>query len=209
MAEETTTNGVEENSSGRVRSLPRDDMLSQIAEATGLVPVQVDNGRSLGWHGNALLVQPEMVVERVTPLDLPGLEPRGALLAELSLDALPYRVVSVHLGLARRHRRRQIRHLLAEIDALPACPTVIMGDFNEWSEDKGLEDMPGHFQVHAPGPSFHAARPVAALDRIAHCDGFHLARAGVDRAQGEIHGSDHLPVWAELVHTGGPNSRKD
>ena len=128
----------------RPSALPPD----KIAEATGLVPVQVDNGRSLGWHGNALLVQPEMVVERVTPLDLPGLEPRGALLAELSLDALPYRVVSVHLGLARRHRRRQIRHLLAEIDALPACPTVIMGDFNEWA-----------LSGPRPGPQFSCRPP--------------------------------------------------
>jgi endonuclease/exonuclease/phosphatase family metal-dependent hydrolase len=52
--------------------------------------------------------------------------------------------------------------------------------------------------VHAPGLSFHAARPVAALDRIAVNRGVKLERAGVHRSDPARVASDHLPVWADL-----------
>ena len=45
--------------------------------------------------GNAILVRPSTVIEQVHQFDLPGLEPRGAIAADLRLGAQPLRVVGV------------------------------------------------------------------------------------------------------------------
>ena len=37
--------------------------------------------RSIGWHGNALLVRSDIEIETAAPVDLPTLEPRGAVRA--------------------------------------------------------------------------------------------------------------------------------
>jgi len=57
-------------------------------------------------------------------------------------------------------------------------------------------------EVHAPGHSFHAARPVAALDRIALSQGLQLEDAGVVETVLSRRASDHLPVWADISLTG-------
>lgn len=178
----------------RPSSLPHD----RIEAGTGLVPVPLGDGPSLGWHGNAILLSPAFTVHSVVRLALPGFEPRGAVVADLSRDGAELRVAAIHLGLARRHRRRQLSALGEALAALPARPTVILGDFNEWSPDRGLEPLEGRFTVHAPGPSFHAARPVAALDRVATCARLAVAEGGIVNTRSTRIASDHLPVWATL-----------
>ncbi len=170
----------------------------RIAAETGLRAVDTRNGPSLGWHGNAILLSPEYRVEKVRRLDLPGLEPRGALLADLTRDGTPIRVAAIHLGLARRHRRRQLSALSAALSDGDERPTVILGDFNEWSPTRGLEPLGDGFTIHAPGRSFHAARPLAALDRVATCGRLDLRDAGVVETPETRIASDHLPVWAAL-----------
>ncbi len=170
-----------------------------ILSLTGLVPVAVGNGRSIGWHGNAILARPSLQVTRVLRLDLPGLEPRGALGAELCGDGWQLRVIGVHLGLMRRHRQDQLAALVAEVAKGDAMPTVILGDFNEWSARRGLEPLEAAFTIHAPGHSYHAARPVARLDRIAVGLGLSVDRAGVSHTRATRFASDHLPVWADIA----------
>ena len=59
----------------------------------GLIPVPIESmGRSHGFHGNLLLVR-NALVEEVHHLHLPGLEPRGALMADLRIAGQPLRVV--------------------------------------------------------------------------------------------------------------------
>lgn len=173
----------------------------RIETITGLVPVDLAaNDISLGWHGNAVLLHPEIRVERVQRLDLPGLEPRGAVLVEAARNGRIFRVVGVHLGLTRAYRRRQLREIVkAAAPPRAEMPTVILGDMNEWRKDHGLEPFAPAFTVHAPGLSFHAARPVAALDRIALNRGMTLEGAGVHRSEAARLASDHLPVWADLI----------
>jgi endonuclease/exonuclease/phosphatase family metal-dependent hydrolase len=178
----------------RPSALPRE----RITEETGLVPIDTDNGPSLGWHGNAILVAPDFKIGRVLRLDLPGLEPRGALVADLSREGEKLRVAAVHLGLTRRHRRRQLATLLEALSARPPRPTLILGDFNEWSAEKGLEPLSETFTVHSPGMSFHAARPVAALDRVATCPALEVRDAGVLETLATRVASDHLPVWTAI-----------
>jgi endonuclease/exonuclease/phosphatase family metal-dependent hydrolase len=172
----------------------------RIETITGLVPVDLaENDISLGWHGNAVLLHPEIRVETVRRLDLPGLEPRGAVLIEATRDGRSFRMVAVHLGLTRAFRRRQLNEIVkAAAPTKGEMPTVILGDMNEWRNDRGLEPLESAFTVHAPGLSFHAARPVAALDRIALSRGLTLHDAGVHRSEAAKVASDHLPVWADL-----------
>lgn len=174
---------------------------AHIAERTGLEPVPLAaNAVSMGWHGNAVLLRTDARLTAAERLVLPGLEPRGAVLVEAEFEAGPLRVVAAHLGLIRRHRRLQLAAIIAALTARAEMPTVILGDFNEWSSGRGLEPLAQGFEVHVPGRSFHAARPVAALDRIAVSPQLIVEGAGVlDHGAATI-ASDHLPVWADLRH---------
>ncbi len=164
-----------------------------------LVPVDLGQGKdSLGWHGNAVLVRENMVVAERAQITLPGFEPRGAVLVELRHHQRPIRIVATHLGLMRRHRTAQLSALQADLAQRKAMPTLILGDFNEWSPDKGMEPLAKNYKIHAPGLSFHAARPVAALDRIAASDGLSLMAAGVKDDATALRASDHLPIWADF-----------
>ena len=63
----------------------------------------------------------------------------------------------------------------------------------------GLEPLEDQFEVHSPGQSFHAARPVAALDRIALSSGLRLHDGGVLENEISKRASDHLPIWADIA----------
>ncbi len=180
----------------RPSSLPVD----QIERQTGLQPLDIGRaGPSLGWHGNALLIKPDASFGDVECLDLPGLEPRGAIIADINLkNGLSVRLVTVHLGLLRKNRIRQIAYIQDAIANRPNRPTVITGDFNEWSGTKGLEGLAGNFNILAPGNSFHAARPIAKLDRFALSRDLNVKDAGVIDNNRARRASDHLPIWAEL-----------
>jgi endonuclease/exonuclease/phosphatase family metal-dependent hydrolase len=169
-----------------------------VRQETGLEAVEAGGHEpSLGWHGNAVLLGRDWQVQDRVNLHLPGIEPRGALILDLASRGRAIRIVAVHLGFVRQYRRRQLALIRARLDAMPDRPTVILGDFNEWSNNQGMEPLTG-FEVHAPGRTFHAARPVAALDRIALRGGLTLRRAGVERTRETRVASDHLPVWAEV-----------
>ncbi|MBD3677659.1 MAG: endonuclease/exonuclease/phosphatase family protein [Rhodobacteraceae bacterium] len=150
------------------------------------------NHVSLGWHGNAVLVKKGIEARNFRHIHLPGFEPRGA----VALDVGDLTVVAVHLGLRRRDRLTQLAHIRDEVGA--ARRTVILGDFNEWSPRRGMEPLEDHYAIHAPGRSFHAARPVAALDRFALGSDLELRDAGVIETKLSRIASDHLPVWADV-----------
>lgn len=162
---------------------------------TGLVPLPVsENGVSLGWHGIALLAKPDLSAEAIHRYDLPGLEPRGTVAADIA----GLRLVGVHLGLLRRSRRAQLDHIRDALDALPPRPTIIMGDFNEWSRKVGLGRLARHYQVLTPGRTYPATMPVGALDRVAHCDRLQVKMLDLPRAARWPQPSDHLPILAEV-----------
>ncbi len=152
---------------------------------------------SLGWHGNAVLVRRSLEVVATRCIELPGIEPRGCVMVRLATDAGALTIVGVHLGLRRRCRRLQFRRILAALKA-DAERAVILGDFNEWSADRGVEPLLPHFQVFSPGNSFHASQPVAPLDRFAFGARIALVDAGVEAGQLARRASDHLPVWTEV-----------
>ncbi|MBT8458256.1 MAG: endonuclease/exonuclease/phosphatase family protein [Boseongicola sp.] len=152
---------------------------------------------SLGWHGNAVLLGPEARCVGVDVLDLPGLEPRGAVIADIERGTSSLRVVAVHLGLMTRSRVQQYHAIRESLAEMEARPTVILGDFNEWGNGRGFPGLP-EFEVHAPGATFHASRPVAALDRVALSGELVLEDASVVETPLTKVASDHLPITARV-----------
>ncbi|MEW6575477.1 MAG: endonuclease/exonuclease/phosphatase family protein [Pseudomonadota bacterium] len=164
-------------------------------------PVEI-GGRpqSIGWHGNALLVRNGITVRHSEIVPLPTLEPRGAVLADLVIEGCPLRVIGTHLDLSGLWRRRQIRALLARLDgAEHHLPTVLMGDFNQWSDRGALSEFAFHHHrlVKTP-PSFHSNRPVARLDRIIVSHEIEVEEADAHVSDLSRRASDHLPLWARI-----------
>ncbi len=176
-------------------ALPPDVIRSE----TNMFPAAVAPTKvSLGFHGNALLLAPGWQVDAVHRLPLPGLEPRGAIIVDVTSARGPLRVMATHLGLRRRDRQQQMTLMMAEQMSLAARPTILLGDLNEWSPSQGFAPLDPFFTVHNPGRSFPSRRPIAALDRVATGPGLHLLDAGAIRAGAAGHASDHLPIWADL-----------
>ena len=154
--------------------------------------------RSIGWHGNAILVRGNVEVADARALDLPTLEPRGAVLADLAVNGRPLRVVGMHLDLSGLWRRRQLRAVLAAVHDGKERAAVMMGDMNQWTDRGCLTEFgPGH-RLLPTGPSFHARRPVAELDRIVVTGAVEVGAVGVHHSALAVKASDHLPVWADL-----------
>jgi endonuclease/exonuclease/phosphatase family metal-dependent hydrolase len=151
------------------------------------------NDVSLGWHGNAILVRRGITLAKTARVTLPGMEPRGAVAVTLA-EGLT--VVGVHLGLLRHSRRQQLQAITSHLGVPENA--VVIGDMNEWAQTRGLEALTGDFTLYSPGRSFHAARPVAALDRVALGHGLTLVDAGVAQSALAARASDHLPIWADV-----------
>ncbi|QKG71028.1 endonuclease/exonuclease/phosphatase family protein [Erythrobacter mangrovi] len=156
--------------------------------------------RSIGWHGNALLVRREFEIVEGEALELPTLEPRGAACGEILVNGKALRIIGTHLDLSGLRRRDQIRALL---DRTQACdrglPTVIMGDFNQWGRQTGaMREFDGGWQVVTPGRSYPSRQPIATLDRIVATEHWRCLDAQVHHTALSAVASDHLPVTARL-----------
>ena len=169
-----------------------------IEQETELRPIDAGgHSGSLGWHGNAVLLKRDVDCVERHPLRLPGLEPRGALIADLIRGDVYFRVVAVHLGFLRKYRQMQLTTIRVHLDTLSPMPTVIMGDFNEWSHIRGFEALDA-FEVHSPGRTYRASKPIAALDRFAVNSGVAVASASVLENSLTRVASDHLPISAQV-----------
>ncbi len=175
--------------------------LDALERRAGLKPVPVQSGHAgHGWHGNLLLVR-EGLLRDLHHVVLPGLEPRGALVADLDLTGGSVRVVAAHLGLLRHSRRLQVERLLVHAAQQAEYPTVLMGDLNEWRRGRtsALNGfVPSFGPLSAPAASFPSYFPVLPLDRI-------LARPNMILGPVEAHAtalsrraSDHLPIKARV-----------
>lgn len=163
------------------------------------VPV-AKRARSLGWHGNALLVRREFEILDGEPLTIPTLEPRGAVRGDIMVQGRRVRALGMHLDLSGLRRRDQLRAVLHHCEACEsACPTVLLGDFNQWGRANGVLRELGHGWNALPiGNSFPSRRPLAPLDRIVHSPGWTCVDASVHRSALASVASDHLPVRATL-----------
>lgn len=168
----------------------------------GLVPVPITATTPYGhgWHGNVLLFR-EGVVRNVRQLALPGIEPRGALVADLQFPSGPLRIIAAHLGLLKRSREQQAESILSVLQQSDTLPTLLVGDLNEWRVGRysSLASLLPVFNHAATAvPSFPSRFPVLALDRVLGMP--HNLVTGI-----EVHNtplarlaSDHLPIKAHL-----------
>ncbi|MBX7528371.1 endonuclease/exonuclease/phosphatase family protein [Qipengyuania vesicularis] len=157
--------------------------------------------RSIGWHGNALLVRRGFEVHEGEALDLPTLEPRGAACGEISVEGQRIRIIGTHLDLSGLRRRDQIRSLVDFVeDCSRNLPTVIMGDFNQWGRATGaMREFSDRWTVVTPGKSYPSRQPVATLDRIVASRHWSCVEAEVHHTGLSAVASDHLPVVAKLA----------
>ena len=176
--------------------------VEHIIEATDYFPVRFGaRPTSLGWHGNTILVRKGANVLLHKQIHLPALEPRGAVMADIAIHGFVVRVIGMHLGLVGLWRSRQAQAVLNYLEILEQkLPTVFMGDLNQWSTEGGaLAHFAQTHHIVAPGPSFHASRPLLPLDRIITDLDFIVESAGVHTSPQARLASDHLPVWARLT----------
>lgn len=158
---------------------------------------------SMGWHGNAMLVRNTYEVIDCQVIHLPALEPRGAVQADVRFGGETWRVIGMHLDLSGLWRRRQAHAILSHVEAsTERRPTVMMGDLNEWTRAAGcLRDFARGYAIAETGPSFHARRPIARLDRIMVSPELRVVDCGVHTSAAARKASDHLPIWADLTAT--------
>jgi endonuclease/exonuclease/phosphatase family metal-dependent hydrolase len=162
------------------------------------VPYEMRPG-SMGWHGNAMLVGPDVEILRHQPVHLPSLEPRGAVLADVKAGGHAFRLVGMHLDLSGLWRRKQARAILTELAHQPdPLPTLLAGDLNEWRSGGCVRDFSLHHRPVTLGPSFHARQPVGKLDRMFVSPGIAVMESGVHHSSLARNASDHLPVWARI-----------
>ena len=174
--------------------------LRRLERETGLIPVPITGvTKAHGWHGNVVLFK-QGTVRDVHQINLPGLEPRGALIAELELArGGSLRIIAAHLGLLHRSRAQQTRLIVDLMNDGGETPTILLGDLNEWrlGDRSSLNTFQNAFGPLPPAvPSFPSTLPLLALDRIM------ANRRGMISVV-EVHdsplarvASDHLPIKA-------------
>lgn len=164
--------------------------LDRLQDELGYVlPDVTERPLSHGWHGNAVLLRNRFKGFQTSKLDLPTVEPRGAVSIQLQDPA--FEIVGAHLGLTPGMRRRQMAALEAHLRTREH-PVLLAGDFNERHAGKLLFQEPS--LVISPGPSFHSARPAVALDRFVLSPGLIPVRSFVHNSPLAARASDHLPV---------------
>ena len=130
-----------------------------------------------------------------------SVQPRGAVRADVLSGETRLRIAGLHLDLSGIRRRQQVHAVLQHLDTCDGdCPTVLMGDLNEWARHYGsLRAFGPDWRVLSPGHSFPARRPIAGLDRVIVSKHWDVVDAGVHHSALAARASDHLPVFARLT----------
>ncbi|MDJ0926523.1 MAG: endonuclease/exonuclease/phosphatase family protein [Gammaproteobacteria bacterium] len=151
-------------------------------------------------YGNALLTRlPVAKLDRVD-LTLPGREARGAIDVVLD-EANQTRIIVTHLGLRPYERRRQIEHLLEQIESGDTdARLILMGDLNEWlTWGRPLRWLHRWFEATPAPATFPSPLPLVALDRIWVHPRNALLEISAHNTATARRASDHLPLVAELA----------
>ncbi|KEC56070.1 endonuclease/exonuclease/phosphatase family protein [Bartonella koehlerae] len=176
--------------------------LQLLKAETGLIPVSLNtmSPHGHGWHGNALFLRKGYVRDTLQ-ITLPGIEPRGAVIVELEMEAGPIRVIAAHFGLLRHSRNQQTKTLLSLLQKRPLMPTLLIGDFNEWriGKSSSLNHFAPYFDsTFGTVPSFPSRFPFLALDRILAFPHQLVIRIENHHSPLARIASDHLPIKAYL-----------
>jgi endonuclease/exonuclease/phosphatase family metal-dependent hydrolase len=175
------------------------DPLDALADRLGLhVAFASTRKHRLGELGNAILSRWPIGGVFVLDLSYSRIERRLAMAAQLPTAGGVLDVVATHLALGDRTRHRQVRSLL-DHPRLQGAPTLLLGDLNAWRRCKATRALEHELAFHGDPwpPSFPAARPVLALDRI-YSRGVRILAVEAHTSPAARRASDHLPVVARV-----------
>jgi len=205
-----------------IRALAADVvMLQEVGDHVGREPT-VDQARALAaacdmdfavgytmpsgpWgYGNVILTRGAIRAVDRFDLSVEGREPRGGLRVEIGLSGAVATAVTVHLGLDRGERSRQVSQLLGPDGPLHGVesPLVLGGDFNDWPPGLTRRALHRGFvdaalrRMNLRG-TFPSRFPLFRLDRLYSRNGLRVAGYDVVRTELARLASDHLPVVAE------------
>jgi endonuclease/exonuclease/phosphatase family metal-dependent hydrolase len=160
-------------------------------------------------YGNAVLTRLPVRFWHNYDLTWRGCERRGCLRVDVDpWQGMPLHVFNVHLGTGFLERRAQARILLSDailhrIDL--HGPSVVVGDFNEWTRGLASRLMSTHYdsvdvklQTGTRG-SYPGVFPVLHLDHFYFDQRLVLKRFRLCRSIKAILASDHLPLVADFV----------
>ena len=188
-----------------LRPFAGEDPLEALADHLGLyVAFAATRTHRLGELGNAILSRWPIGSVFVLDLSYSRMERRLAVAAQLPFEGGVLDVVATHLALGDRTRHRQVRSLL-DHPRLQGGPTLLLGDLNAWRRCKATRALDDELGLHAGRPwppSFPAARPVLALDRI-YGRGAEIVSVEAHASSAAKRASDHLPIVARVALGGG------
>ncbi|MCG8589800.1 MAG: endonuclease/exonuclease/phosphatase family protein [Proteobacteria bacterium] len=177
------------------------DPLLGLADALGMyLAFAVSRQHRRGQLGNAILSRFPTASASVMNLTFSRIERRTALAVQFGGAGAHLGVVSTHLALVDRTRRRQVEQILNH-PQLSEGAAVLMGDMNAWRNCKATRALDASLKAHHNQdwpPSFPAARPMLSLDRIYARQAKVLEVEAVDTAAAK-RASDHLPVLARIA----------
>src|SRR5690606_8903643 len=155
---------------------------------------------SMGWHGNAILTHKSAQVTAHDILHIPCLEPRGAVMAQVEIKGIDLSVFGMHLDLSGLWRRRQAGAIVKLTEQYGAdTQTVVRVGMIVWVASGGwLCVVSRRYTFDYYWSSFHTRGPIAALDRVMHCDRLKAIAGGVHDSAASRKASDHLPIWAQI-----------
>lgn len=184
-----------------LRPFDAEDPLVQLADELGLHLTLVSTRvHRHGELGNAILSRWPTTTAFTVDLSLSRLEQRSAVVTAFEGNGNSVSIISTHLALVDRTRRRQVQSLL-DNDQLQGA-AVLLGDVNAWRRCQATRALEREFTtLHhnlAWPPSFPSTRPVLALDRI-YARGARVRSLRTHDTPAARKASDHLPVLATVV----------
>ncbi len=164
---------------------------------------------SHGWHGNVILHRTGKLTA-IEKLKLPGLEPRGAVLADFDIEGRSIRIIGAHFGLLHSSRARQVDAILRAAHPVDDRAVILLGDTNDWRspERSAIRMFDPHLSdVDMAIASYPSRFPLWPLDRVLtnrHVTVYEMKAIETPLAR---LASDHLPVRAVIGITEGVASR--
>ena len=163
-------------------------------------------------YGDAVLSRWPMRLKKAEGLPgyprIRGLEPRGALWAEIEVASMRVQLINTHLGILGAERRKQVAALLGpdwlgHADCTP--PAVLVGDFNATPQSRSyaalrrrLRDVQRSQAGGRNNATFPTRYPTLALDHIFVSADIQVIDSFAVRSALARVASDHLPLMAEL-----------
>ena len=138
-----------------------------------------------------------------------GLEPRGALWVEISVNGKKIQLINTHIGLRIIERQIQINHLLSNewlthLNCKP--PTIICGDFNTTPHSPlyrkiayTWQDVQTCNHNGRPKNTWFPHYPLGRIDHIFVTPGLSVLKTNVPRTTLTKQASDHLPLIVDLA----------